>query len=100
MGYILRIGFCHLETIRSQTVGCVAALHAFRLRFSLADWIHEEVPELESGLQETGFPSDFYLSHVKIGQTNYATALNGIIRYNEQSSRDPEVKAGIRTWHH
>jgi hypothetical protein len=93
LGYILRIGFRHLETIRCQTIGCVSALHASRFRFSLADWIHEEVPELESGLRRTGFPSDSYLSHVKDEQANYAISLNGIIRYYERSSQDLEVKA-------
>jgi hypothetical protein len=95
MGYILRIGFRHLEAIRDQVVACVAALNAYGHSFTLEDWLTREAPELIPALLAVRFPPDLPTSHSRKEILNYALPLNSIIRSYETeiNTGDPEVMA-------
>lgn len=92
MGYILRIGFRHLEAIRSQTITVSMGLNWSKRRFDFREWLAEQAPELIDSYESVNgldaFPSSF--EHDR--SWHYAILLNTVLMAHESRSTDDGVR--------
>jgi hypothetical protein len=96
MGYGLRIGFRHLESIRSQTVAVAMSVNWAKRRFSLRDWLQDQAPELIPYVDRAHVGDDLphEFSHDRV--CHYAIILNSILVFFEGESEDPWIRHRFR----
>lgn len=91
MGYILRIGYRHLESIRSQTLTVSMGFNWSKRQFNLEDWLQEQAPELVPHLPFLDGYEDIPKSFSHERSWHYAIILNSLLMKYESDSDDEDV---------
>ncbi len=92
MGYILRIGYRHLEAIRCQTLSVSMGFNWSKRIFDFRDWLNEQAPELVDTFDSIDGLDDIP-SHFEHARTwHYALLLNTVLTFYESRSADPAIQ--------
>lgn len=93
MGYILRIGYRHIDAIKFQTIASLSFAFAARREFSFEEWLKQFAPELQTAYENIKFSEDSALKHHQRDERNYAITLNTIVDVFEHMNPDPEMRS-------
>lgn len=91
MGYILRIGYRHLEAIRSQTITVAMGLNFSKRQFDLREWLSEQAPELVATLDSGKMWDDIPTTFKHDRSWHFAIVLNTLLFQHEAESSDLAV---------
>lgn len=95
MGYILRIGYKHIDTIRFQTILTLGCIFGSQRAFSVREWITRSAPQLCSACESLDHPNDM-LSHCELSPRNYALTINSLLMAYEAENDDPDIRTYFR----
>jgi hypothetical protein len=91
MGYVLRIGYRHLEAIRSQTIGVAMSVNWAKRQFDFRDWLSEQAPELVPVFDSSESWGDIPTSFKNDRIWHFAIILNTLLMKYESDSRDSSI---------
>lgn len=96
MGYILRIGFRHLESLRFQTLATSMGFNWSKRQFDFNEWIQEQAPELVPHLDFLNGYDDIPKAFSHERSWHYAIILNSLLTAYENRSEDPGIQYRFR----
>jgi hypothetical protein len=92
MGYVLRIGYRHLESIHFQTIAVAMSVNWSKRQFDFRDWLIEQAPELIEVYDSMGEMDDIPSSFNHDRSSHYAILLNSVLFNYESRSIDNAIR--------